>query len=298
MKRWRIVLGIFPIIFLILLLPSPVASQLDKNPLIAPGATLERIARGFGFLEGPTVDVDGTLYFSDVTNERIHRWTPTSGTSIFIEKSGQANGLYFDLDGQLLICEMGNRRVTARDEQNSVVVLADELDGQQFNSPNDLWVSPRGGIYFTDPWYGPKENNVLIGEDVYYISPDRTEIKRVADDLIRPNGIIGTPDGWQLYIADHGAGRTYVYTTNTDGSLTNKRLFAAQGSDGMTIDEKGNLYLTGQNVTIYNPEGKLLGSIAVPEAPANLTFGGSESRTLFITARTSLYSLEMNVSGK
>lgn len=298
MRRCTIVLSIFPAIFLVGLLSSPVASQLDQNSLIAPGATLKQIARGFGFLEGPAIDPDGTLYFSDVINERIHSWNPTSGTNIFVEKSGQANGLYFDLDGQLLICEMGNRRVTARDAQNSVTILANEFNGQQLNSPNDLWVNPRGGIYFTDPRYGPKDNNVTIDEDVYYISPDRTEIKRVADDLIRPNGIIGTPDGWQLYIADHGAGRTYVYTANADGSLTNKRLFATQGSDGMTIDQKGNLYLTGQDVTIYSPGGKLIGSIAVPETPANLTFGGPEGRTLFIAARTSLYSLEMNVNGK
>ena len=120
----------------------------------------------------------------------------------------------------------------------------------------------------------------------------------VADDLVRPNGIVGTPDGGRVYVADHGTGRTYVYTPADDGSLTDKRLFVAQGADGMTMDDLGNLYLTGRDVTVYNPDGDPIGSTAVPETRANLTFGGPDGTTLFITARTSLYALEMMVSGQ
>ena len=119
-------------------------------------------------------------------------------------------GLRFTPDGQLLICEMGNRRVTAIDANGQMSILADKLEGRRFNSPNDLWVDPKGGIYFSDPRYGADDDTEMEGDHVYYISPDRTKIRSVADDLVRSNGIVGTTDGSRLYVADHGAGRTYV----------------------------------------------------------------------------------------
>ena len=193
---------------------------------------------------------------------------------------------------------MGNRRVTAIDAQGQVTVLAERFDGRRFNSPNDLWVDPRGGVYFSDPRYGATDDEELSGYHVYYITPDRNDILQVTNDLVRPNGIIGTPDGSRVYVADHGGGRTYVYTPHADGTLGEGRLFVEQGSDGMTLDERGNVYLTGDDVTIYNPDGNPIGSIAVPEAPANLTFGGEDGMTLFITARTSLYAVDMAVAGQ
>ena len=269
----------------------------QEASLIAPDATVERIATGFGFLEGPAADADGSLYFTDIPNSRIHRWTPDGGVTTFVEQSGRANGLRFDLDGNLIICEMGARRVTAISPRGDTSVLAEQFE-DRFNSPNDLWVDPRGGIYFTDPRYGATDDEEITGYHVYYISSDQSEIRRVAADLVRPNGIVGTPDGGRVYVADHGAGRTYVYMPAADGSLTDKRLFVAQGADGMTMDELGNLCLTGRDITIYNPDGDPIGSIAVLETPANLTFGGPDGTTLFITARTSLYALEMMVSGQ
>ena len=270
----------------------------QEASLIAPDATVERIATGFGFLEGPAADADGSLYFTDIPNSQIHRWTPDGGVTTFVEQSGRANGLRFDLDGNLIICEMGTRRVTAVNPRGDTSVLAERFEGNRFNSPNDLWVDPSGGIYFTDPRYGATDDQEITGYHVYYISSDQSEIRQVAADLVRPNGIVGTPDGGRVYVADHGAGRTYVYTPAADGSLTDKRLFVAQGADGMTMDDLGNLYLTGRDITIYNPDGDPIGSIAVPETPANLTFGGPDGTTLFITARTSLYALEMVVSGQ
>ena len=270
----------------------------QEASLIAPDATVERIATGFGFLEGPAADADGSLYFTDIPNSRIHRWTPDGGVTTFVEQSGRANGLRFDLDGNLIICEMGTRRVTAVNPRGDTSVLAERFEGNRFNSPNDLWVDPSGGIYFTDPRYGATDDQEITGYHVYYISSDQSEIRQVAADLVRPNGIVGTPDGGRVYVADHGAGRTYVYTPAADGSLTDKRLFVAQGADGMTMDDLGNLYLTGRDITIYNPDGDPIGSIAVPETPANLTFSGPDGTTLFITARTSLYALEMVVSGQ
>ena len=276
----------------------PVDAQ--QNPLVAPGAQVQRIRGGFGFLEGPAADPDGALYFTDIPNERVHRWTADGGLTTVRESSGRANGLRFDLDGNLLVCEMGNRRITEIDVAGSgdVTVLAERYEGRRFNSPNDLWVDPKGGIYFSDPRYGSTDDQEITGYHVYYISPDRSEVRRVADDLVRPNGIVGTPDGSRLYVADHGAGRTFAYTPLEDGSLTNKQLFAEQGADGMSMDEMGNVYLTGEDITIYSPAGDPVGSIAVPEAPANLTFGGPRGTTLFITARTSLYAVEMTVTGQ
>ena len=270
----------------------------QESDLVAPGARVEQLADGFGFVEGPAADPDGTLYFSDIPNERIHRWTPAQGVTTFRDESGGANGLRFDLDGNLVVCEMGNRRVTAIDPRGGTTVIAERFENQRFNSPNDLWVDPKGGIYFSDPRYGATDDEEINGYHVYYITPDRNDIRRVADDLERPNGIIGTPDGGRVYIADHGAGRTYVYTPTSDGELSDKQLFVAQGADGMTMDERGNVYLTGQDITVYSPDGTTVASIAVPETPANLTFGGPDGTTLFITARTLLYALEMTVTGQ
>ena len=266
--------------------------------LLAPGATLEQIATGFGFLEGPAADSTGTLYFSDIPSERIHRWTLDDGVVTVREETGRTNGLQFDAEDNLLMCEMGGRRVTAIDPQGVLSVIVDELDGRRFNSPNDLWIDPNGGIYFSDPRYGPTDDLEMDGEHVYYISPDRQRVTQVTDNLVRANGIIGTTDGTRLYVADHGAGRTYVYTRTDDGTLREKRLFVTQGSDGMTMDERGNVYLTGSDITVYNPSGEPIASIAVPEPPANLTFGGPDRTTPFIAARTSLYALEMAVTGQ
>lgn len=270
----------------------------QESDLIATGVRVEQLATGFGFVEGPASAPDGSVFFSDIPNERIHRWTPSGGATTFREPSGRANGLRFDQSGNLIVCEMGNRRVTSLNARGETTVLAERFDGHRFNSPNDLWIDPQGGIYFTDPRYGSTDDMEIDGHHVYYITPDRDDVTQVTHDLERPNGIIGSPDGTRVYVADHGAGRTYVYARHDDGILSDKRLFVAQGSDGMTMDERGNVYLTGQDITVHSPDGATVASIAVPETPANLTFGGPDGTTLFITARTSLYGLEMRVTGQ
>ena len=280
----------------VMLSVPPVHTQEDR--LVEPDATVVRLAGNFGFTEGPAADADGNVYFTDIPTERILKWSPGEGITVFREFSGGANGLRVDRDGRLVVCEMGNRQITMIDMQGNVTVLADRFEGNRFNSPNDLWIDPRGGIYFSDPRYGATDDQEIKGYHVYYITPDRTMVRRVIDDLTSPNGMIGTRDGSRLYVADHAAGRTWVYTPQRDGSLTNKRLFASQGADGMTMDERGNLYLTGQDISIYNPDGIQIGSIAVREAPANLAFGGRGRKTLFITARTSLYAVQMTVTGQ
>jgi gluconolactonase len=196
-------------------------------------------------------------------------------------------------------CEGGSRRVTRiAPDGKTVKVLADNYNGKKLNSPNDLWIDAKGGIYFTDPRYGA---DLVIEQDgfhVYYIPPKGDELVRVLSDLKKPNGVKGTADGKLLYVADPGDQKTYVYEIRADGSLAERRQIAAQGSDGMTLDERGNLYLTGAGVAVFSPEGKKIADIEVPERPANVCFGGKDNKTLFITARTGFYAVRMNVAGQ
>lgn len=266
--------------------------------VVAAGAQVEKLAGGFEFTEGPAVDAKGNVFFSDIPNSRIHKWSLDGKLSTFRENSGGANGLFFDKDGNLLACEGENRRLVSISPQGKVTVLADKYNNKRYNKPNDLWIAPNGGVYFTDPAYGRrKEPLEQDGEHVYYLSADRKRVIRVIDDMVRPNGLIGTGDGKVLYVADPGGKKTYVYSVNADGTLSNKKLFAPEGSDGMTLDNEGNVYLTTSAVSVYDSKGKKKETIEVPERPANVCFGGEDKRTLFITARTSLYSVRMRVKG-
>jgi gluconolactonase len=270
----------------------------SAEELIAPGATVEKLADGFSFTEGPACDAEGNVYFSDIPNERILKWSLAGKLTTFRDNSGRANGLYFDRHGNLLACEGGSRRLTSISPDGRVTVLADGFQGKKLNSPNDLWIDPKGGVYFSDPRYGNQDGLEQDGFYVYYLPPDGKPLVRVLDDLVKPNGVVGTADGKLLYVADAGDGKTYVYRVQPDGSLTGRKLIAPVGSDGMTLDEKGNLYLTRGVVHVYSPEGKNLTTIEVPESPANVCFGAQDRRTLFITARKGLYSLRMNVRGQ
>ena len=262
--------------------------------VVAPGAAVVKVADGFQFTEGPAADAEGNLFFTDIPNNRIHRWSVEGQLSVFRENSGGANGLYFDRDGSLLACEGGNGRLVSIDRQGSVTVLVDAYEGKRLNKPNDLWLDPAGGVYFSDPVYGGSPI-VQGGEHVYYLTPDRTKTIRVIDDMVRPNGIIGTPDGRFLYVTDHGGKQTYKYAINADGTLSSKTLLAPVGSDGMTIDNEGNVYLTESAVLVFGPDGEEIGEIEVPERPSNVCFGGRDGHTLFITARRSVYSIQMRV---
>jgi gluconolactonase len=274
----------------------------DGQNVVAAGAKLERLAGGFGFTEGPAADAAGNVFFTDQPNNRIYRWSVDGELSVFHENPGRANGLYLDKHGNLLACADLNNELWQIDMQGRVTVLVKDYGGKKLNGPNDLWVDRKGGVYLTDPYYyrdywnrGPMEQD---GQHVYYLTPDRSELIRVTTDLVQPNGIIGTPDGKLLYIADIGAGKTYSYRINTDGRISHKTLFCSMGSDGMTIDNQGNIYLTGDGVTVFNLRGEEIEHIAVPESwTANVTFGGKERQTLFITAQDSLYSMRMRVKG-
>ncbi len=268
-----------------------------SESLIADGAELTLIANGFSFAEGPAADISGDLYFSDILANRVYRWSIDNELTVFRENSGGSNGLFFDLNGDLLACEGSNGRVVAIDPSRTVTVLTYKYNGLSFNEPNDLWVTPSGGVYFTDPVYFRSEA-VQDGEYVYYLSPDRKTIMRVIEDMIKPNGIIGTGDGTTLYVTDHGAGKTYRYTINSDGALSHKQLFSSVGADGMTIDSLGNVYLCAAEcaVLIFDVNGNKIETISVPEQPTNVCFGGNNAQTLFITTQNSVYALNMNVS--
>jgi len=266
--------------------------------LVAPGAKVQQLADGFSFTEGPACDVEGNIFFTDIPNARIHKWSLDGKLSTFRENSGGANGLYFDRQGNLLACEGGSRRVTSIGPDGKVTMLADSYQGKKLNSPNDLWVDPKGGVYFSDPRYGAQGGLEQDGFHVYYLPPDRKRLVRVLDNLVKPNGVVGTADGKLLYVADAGDGKTYVYRIQPDGSLADRKLAAPVGADGMTLDEKGNLYLARNVVHVFSPDGTSIATIEVPEAPSNVCFGGKDRRTLFITARKGLYSVPMNVRGQ
>jgi gluconolactonase len=271
--------------------------------VIAPDANVEKLSSVFAFTEGPASDPRGNVYFTDQPNDKIYIWTTEGKLTTFLTGSERSNGTYFDADGvTLLACADLHNRIVAISPDGKITPVVEKYNGKKFNATNDLWRDPKGGIYFTDPYYKRNywtdANRGQDGEHTYYLAPDRKTLTRVTEDLVQPNGIIGTPDGKLLYVADIRAGKTYVYTINTDGTLSNKKLFCDMGSDGMTIDNEGNVYLTGNGVTVFNSAGEKIEHIQINEPwTANVCFGGKDQDTLFITASKSLYSVKMRTRG-
>ncbi len=285
-----------------LLTSSVFVSALAMNAASAQSLTAgepELLAEGFIFTEGPIADRRGNVYFSDIPNNRIHRWTLDGELELFRANTMGANGLFFDSRQRLYAAEGGGGRITRMDDQARVEILANRHDNRRFNSPNDLWLDSEGGIYFTDPYYGEEAPLPQSGMFVYYLAPGSDRARPIITGLERPNGIIGSRDGNTLYVADHGGNRTWAYQLQSPGNVSSKRLVAEQGSDGVTLDVRGNLYLTGGNqITVYNPRnGEQVEQIEFPQAPSNMTFGGPDRQTLFVTARTGFYSIPMNVRG-
>ena len=275
----------------------------NRPSVIAPGSGLQKLAGGFDFTEGPTCDANGDVFFTDQPNDRILKWSADGGLSTFLEPAGRANGMCFDAAGHLIACADEKNELWSIAPDGTVRVLVNEYAGRRFNGPNDVWVRPDGGIYFTDPFYErswfPHATMQQDGQHVYFLSADRHRLVRVVDDLVKPNGIIGTPDGKTLYVSDFGAGRTYRYDIAPDGSVSGKWLAANQGSDGMTLDTDGNLYLTGEGVAVFDRTGHEIERIPVPdeEWTANVSFGGRDRRMLFITASRGLYGVRTRTTG-
>ena len=275
----------------------------QQTDLIASNASLQLVSENFSFTEGPATAANGDVFFTDQPNNRIYQWHAQSNEiSIYMDPAGRANGLWMDAQGRLLAAADEKFELWRIDKKGDVEVLADNFEGTNFNGPNDIWVHPNGTIYFTDPYYQrpwwERTESELKVQQVYMMRPDSQQVQLAAGGLVQPNGIIGTKDGSTLYIADIGDRKTYRYSINADGSLTDRQQILDSGSDGMTLDENGNIYITGKGVHIYNSEGSLLHHIEVPENwTANVTFGGVDGKTLFITAMDSVYTLAMNVRG-
>lgn len=289
---------------LILIILSSSRSAISGDPqknLIAKGEKITRAGGGYSFTEGPSVAPDGRVFFTDQPSDKIDVWSEDGSITPFLQSCERSNGTYFNKNGELVCCaDLHNRlMIFTMDRQSRI--LAETFGGYHLNGPNDLWIAPNGGIYFTDPWYhrgyweaGHKEEQKLRG--VYYLNPAGQTI-RVIEDFKQPNGLIGTPDSKTLYVSDINDKKIWKYTINPDGTLSSKTLFAPEGSDGMTIDNKGNVYLTNKSVSVYNAKGENIARIEVPEQPSNLCFGGKKRNILFITARTSVYTLKMKTKG-
>jgi len=275
---------------------DPSGSTLTPETVTQPGANVTIIADGFDFAEGPAANSLGELFFSDLQASKIYRLDDKGRPSVFLNNSGGANGLFFDRSGNLIACQGDLGRVVSISEQQDITVLADTYQGKPFTKPNDLWIDSEGGIYFSDPAYGTKP--VQDGEHVYYINADRTSTTRVIDDMVRPNGLIGLPNGHILYVADHGAGKIYAYDIIAPGILAGKRLFVSKACDGMTIDRFGNVYITNEDsALVYNPAGQLIEQIIAGGQVTNVCFGGLGVSTLYITSTRALYAIEMQVGG-
>jgi gluconolactonase len=289
------------LIIITLSLKSP-AQDTALNSIIADGARLEKVADGFSFTEGPTADKKGNIYFTDQPNNRILVWNEKTGLSTFLEPAGRSNGMAFDNKGNLWTCADDKGELWMISPKKQVEIVSKSYDGRRYNGPNDVWVAPNGGLYFSDPFfvrnYWEHKSMTQDKQCVYYLKPDHKTVVRIVDDLMQPNGVIGTPDGKTLYIADMQGRKTFSYTINPDGSLSDKKLFCEMGSDGLTIDNEGNLYLAGRGVTVYDKTGKRIGNIPVPEGwTANICFGGKDFKSLFVTASKGLYRIRMKVKG-
>lgn len=298
-KRNRLALAF--LLFFILFKLTGFAQSLDSIKVVARGAEVKRVANNFGFTEGPAVDKSGNIYFTDQPNDNIWKYDTDGKLSLFMHGAGRSNGLYFDHNGNLISCADEHNELWSIDMQKKKTVLLTNFQGRLMNGPNDLWVDGKGGIYFTDPYY-PRDywtrKRSEIKEQVYYLPKGKKEAVIVDSTIVKPNGIVGTPDGKHLFVADIGDNKIYKYDIGTDGKLLNRRLFVPQGCDGMTLDNQGNLYLAGNGVTISDGAGNKIGNIPVPSSwSANVCFGGKSRDILLITASESVYTVKMSVKG-
>lgn len=278
------------------------AKQKVDSAIIAPGSKLQLISKQFSFTEGPTADKNGVVFFTDQPNDKIWKYSEDGKLAIFMDKAGRANGMYFDKKGNLIVCADEKTELRSIHPSGKVNILADNFEGKRFNGPNDVWVSPKGNTYFTDPYYQRPywswNKPELSSENVYILPKGQKEPIVAADGFVRPNGLVGTPDGKLLYLTDINDNKTYRYKIGSKGELTNKTLFVEQGCDGMTIDDRGNVYLAGKGITVYNPAGKKIEHIEVPEDwTSNVCFFGKNKNLLFITAGKGIYFIPTLVKG-
>jgi gluconolactonase len=299
----KIVLGIVTVAWL----GTTATSQpLLAQEMIKPVGDVETVHKGFAFTEGPAWDPRGVLYFSDIPNATIHALGDGDKISEFTTDSKHTNGIMIAADGRMLACQMDGQIVAYDVASGKSNVLAGSYQGKRFNAPNDLVIDAGGGIYFTDPLFRAPQPLPQGVQAVYYITTDG-QVSRVTDDLAAPNGIGLSPDGKRLYVAPSRQAEMLVYQVNGPGKLSDGQTFCRlkqpagkdnTGADGITLDVKGNVYFTSNlGVEIVSPKGKHLGLVTFPEQPANVTFAGEDRKTMYVTARTGLYRVNMPIAG-
>ena len=276
---------------------------LQGASLVAPGAKVEKLAGGMKFTEGPVwLPGQNKVVFSDIPNSKLMQWSEKGGLSVF-RKSEQANGNILDLKGRIISCQHAARNLIRIEKDGKTKVLADKFDGKRFNSPNDVAVWKDGTLWFTDPPWGLRGPHEIPGHWGYKLDPATGLVEVLIKDLAMPNGIVFSPDGSRLYVADTGGHKRHpdtafhklpasitCYAVTKEGKLGKQLYKIKEGSDGMAVDVKGHLYTTHRNVHVFDAKGKKLETIEVPEGAANVCFGDEDYKTLFITARSSLYS--------
>ena len=290
--------------------PFEILDERFRNMLV-DGATLKRHCTGMEWAEGPVYFAEGDyVLWSDIPNDRIMKWSDAEGCSVFRRPAGYTNGHYRDRQGRLVSCEHGDRRVSRTEHDGTVVTIADSYEGKKLNSPNDLVVKSDDTIWFTDPPYGILTNreghqaeSELGANYVFRWDPASNGLEIVSEDFDRPNGICFSPDESVMYIADTGEpGHIRAFDVVDGRRLANSRVFAVVRpgiADGFRVDVDGNLFTSAHDgIQVYSTEAELLGKILIPErATANCVFGGPGKSRLYITASTSLYSIELNVRG-
>ena len=284
----------------------------DQTSIVEPGAKVTKLAGGMGFTEGPVwLPKEKKLVFSDIPNSKLMQWSEEQGLSVY-RQSEKANGNILDLEGRIISCQHDGRNVIRIEPDGSTTVLADTFEGKRFNSPNDAAVRSDGTLWFTDPPWGLEGPGEIPGHWVYKLDPADGKLEAIIKDLAMPNGIVFSPDETRLYVADTGGDKrnpdekthdltpgVHCYEVKTDGSLGKKIFRTDKGSDGMTVDVRGNVYTTqfDNRVLVIDADGEEIAEIAMPEGPANVCFGGEDYKTLFITAETSLYSVRVKYPG-
>jgi gluconolactonase len=289
----------------LLALTSPTWAA-DPIPGIGPTGEVKKLHTGLQFTEGPVADREGNVYFSDVAGNKLYKVDAQGSLSVFLDPSNHTNGLAINAAGNIVACEMDGRIVEVNTKTKEVKPLASQYDGKRFNAPNDLVIDREGGIYFTDPHFRAPDPLPQGVRAFYYLATDG-KVTRLGVIETAPNGIILSPDEKTLYVIPSQQAEMLAYPIEAPGKIGQQRVFCtlkqaagktAGGGDGLAIDAKGNLYITSALGTqVFNPEGKPLGIIDTPEQPANCDFGGKDNKTLYVTARTSLYAIPMEATG-
>ncbi len=281
----------------------PLSTAWSQDTVTAEGAKAKLVVDDCKFTEGPAVDAEGNVFFTDQPNDRILKVDLDGKVSEFLKPAGRSNGMFFAPDGKLIACADEKNEMWEIDADGKHKVLFDSFQGKKLNGPNDVWIHPDGWMYFTDPYYQrpwwEHQKMPQDGQHIYQVKRDGSEVQRIDSPFKQPNGIVGDAKRGLLYVADIGDSKTYVFRIGPKGELQDRKLFCNEGSDGMTLDRDGNVYLTGRaGVTVYDSTGKKRQVIEIPEGwTANVCFGGKDRRTLFVTSSDSLYTVEMRVQG-